>query len=98
MTTIQESPRKTKPKKGRFASRFANLGCFREFGVFLPGKQGEFTKTQCTDFCEVGLFFQEKHAELTKTLQIREPACESAFLWFGLPGQPLNTAFGASVI
>ena len=54
---IQESPRQTKPKKGRFASRFANLGCFREFGVFFfPGKKGEFTKTPSNDFCEFSLF------------------------------------------
>ena len=43
----------------------------------------------CTDFCEFSLFFQAKHAEFTKAPQVREPACESAFLWFGLLGQPL---------
>ena len=41
-------------------------------------------------FCELSLFFQEKHSEFTKTPQICEPACESAFLWFGLPGRLLN--------
>ena len=37
-TDFQESPRQTKPNKGRFASRFANLGCLCEFGVFFFGK------------------------------------------------------------
>ena len=34
--------------------------------------------------------YTKKHAEFTKTPQIRKPACESAFLWFGLPGRPLS--------
>ena len=54
-----------KPKKSRFASRFANLGSFCEFGVFFPGrKQREFTKIgQFTNFgglCDFSLFFSKK--------------------------------------
>ena len=51
----QESPRQTKPKRGRFASRFANLGCFCEFGVFSLEKQGEFTEIGAIR--EFGFFF-----------------------------------------
>ena len=35
------------------------------------------------------VFFPGKHSDFTKTPQIREPACESAFLGFGLPGRLL---------
>ena len=44
-------------------------------------------------FCEFSLVFEEKHSEFTKTPQIREAACESAFLWFGLPGRLLKRCF-----
>ena len=39
-------------------------------------------------------FSRIKHSEFTKfkTPQIREPACESAFLWFGLPGRLLRVS------
>ena len=34
-------PRQSKQKAGRFASWFAKMACFSEFGVFFPGKTTE---------------------------------------------------------
>ena len=72
----------------------------RELGVFswirrvFPGETRRLHKNphirELHQFFWILLvFFQEKHSELTETPQFREPACESAFLWFGLPGRLL---------
>ena len=78
------SPIKRCPKRkadmqagSRISGVFVNSECF-------PGKHNENSRkhpkfANCTDFCEFSFCLQEKHSEFTKTPQIREPACESAF-------------------
>ena len=66
----------------------------REFVKSELEKQGEFTKTPNSQtapiFMNSPCFSQEKHSEFTKTPEIHEPACESAFLWFGFAGATLR--------
>ena len=71
------------------------FGCFCEFGGFFLEKTRRIHKNQCSSriwgvFVNSPCLFQEKHSEFTKTPQICEPACELAFLWFGLPGRLLT--------
>ena len=63
---------------------------FFEFGVFFLEKHSKFTPDSRTApiFVNSPCFSRKKHSEFTRTPQIREPACESAILWFGLPGRP----------
>ena len=53
---VQESPRQSKPNKGRFARRFANLGCFCEFGMVFLKKTRRIHKTP-PQIRELGVFF-----------------------------------------
>ena len=87
-----------KPKKGQFASQFAirqKKGCFLSaFILLFLENQGEFTEVSAIrEFgrvCEFLLFLDEQLSELREKNLLREPARESAFLWFRLLERPLN--------
>ena len=99
MAKLRGRPGKPNQRKADSQAGSRIWGVFVNSGV-VPGKTRRIHKNRCSSRiwgnlggrggCEFSLFFQEKHSEFTKTLQIREPACESAFLWFGLPGRPLR--------
>ena len=69
---------------------FVNSACF-----FLQKKPRRIHKNRCSSrvWGVLGIlpfFFRKRHSKFTKTPQIREPACESAFLSLVCLGDPWN--------
>ena len=59
--------------------------------MHFPWKSNE-SSQKSRDFSQNGVsvnslcFVQEENPEFRKVPHVREPACESAIVWFGLPG------------